>query len=116
MSKEYRVEEVNSGLCTCTLRSTKAQSVLNDFSRKGWEFEAFEAVTGRRCGFFPSPKLFIVFSRENGCKQTNNEKSNTTCNEDEIVSDNYLNEITAIVCSSCFNEFSPKIVNGHLVN
>ncbi len=63
MSKEYKVEEVNSGICTCTMRAIKVQEVINNNAKNGWDLVNFETVVGRRCGCFPSPKVFIVFSK-----------------------------------------------------
>ena len=64
MAKTYKVEEVNSGICTCTLRAEPTQSVIDSNANQGWTFEHMEAVVGRRCGCIPSPKLLIVFSKE----------------------------------------------------
>ena len=65
MAKAYKVEEVNSGICTCTLRAGPTQSVIEANAKQGWIFEDMEAVVGRRCGCIPSPKLIIVFSKDN---------------------------------------------------
>jgi hypothetical protein len=64
MAKTYRVEEVNSGICTCTLRAGPTQNVIESITKQGWIFEHMETVIGRRC-CIPSPKLLIVFSKEN---------------------------------------------------
>jgi hypothetical protein len=64
MAKTFKVEEVNSGICTCTLRAGPTQSVIDSNVKQGWTFEHMEAVIGRRC-CIPSPKLLIVFSKEN---------------------------------------------------
>jgi len=65
MAKSYKVEEVNSGICTCTLRAGPTQDIINDAAKQGWVFESQMAVIGRRCGCIPSPKLLIVFSKDN---------------------------------------------------
>jgi len=59
------VEEVNSGICTCTLTGRATQAVIDSNARQGWVFEGMERVTGRRCGCICSQKLIIVFSKEN---------------------------------------------------
>lgn len=64
MAKEYKVDEVNSGICTCTLRAIKVQEVINDNAKNGWVFENIEAVVGRRCGCIPSPKVLVVMSKD----------------------------------------------------
>ena len=65
MAKTYKVEEVNSGICTCTLRAGPTQDVIDSNARQGWVFEQMQAIVGRRCGCIPSPKLLIVFSKDN---------------------------------------------------
>jgi hypothetical protein len=64
MAKSYKVDEVNSGICTCTLRVGPTQHVIDANAKQGWVFEQMQAVMGRRCGCIPSPKLLIVFSKE----------------------------------------------------
>jgi hypothetical protein len=64
MAKTYKVDEVNSGICTCTLRAGPTQDVIESNSKQGWTFEHMAPVMGRRCGCIPSPKLLIVFSKE----------------------------------------------------
>jgi len=64
MAKTYKVEEVNSGICTCTLRAGPTQDVIDSNTKQGWKFEQMQAIIGRRCGCIPSPKLLIVFSKE----------------------------------------------------
>jgi len=59
------VEEVNSGICTCTLTAGAIQAVVDSNTKQGWVFEAMEQVMGRRCGCIPAQKLIIVFSKEN---------------------------------------------------
>lgn len=115
MGKEYRVEEVNSGICTCTLSASKTQGIINDLSKKGWTFEAFESVIGRRCGCFPSPKIFIVFSKEKGNISETSRKITETPISNVKKGDYDFSDITSIVCSNCMNEYSPDIVNGTLV-
>jgi hypothetical protein len=65
MAKTYKVEEVNSGICTCTLRAGPTQDVIADQVKQGWTFVQMQAIMGRRCGCIPSPKLLMVFSKEN---------------------------------------------------
>jgi hypothetical protein len=64
LAKEYKVDEVNSGICTCTLRAPKIQELINENAKNGWTFENAEAVVGRRCGCIPSPKLIVIMSKE----------------------------------------------------
>ena len=64
MAKTYKVEEVNSGICTCTLRAGPTQSIIESNAKQGCVFETMEAVMGRRCGCIPSPKLMVVFSKD----------------------------------------------------
>jgi hypothetical protein len=65
MAKTYKVEEVNSGICTCTLRAGPTQDIIAGQAKQGWAFEQMQAIMGRRCGCIPSPKLLMVFSKEN---------------------------------------------------
>jgi len=65
MAKTYKVEEVDSGLFTGTLRAGPTQDVISDQARQGWTFLQMQAIIGRRCGCIPYPKLLIVFSKEN---------------------------------------------------
>ena len=60
----YRVEEVNAGLCTGTLRGDAIQNCINNMSKQGWKFEQYETIIGRCCLFFPSYKAIICFSKE----------------------------------------------------
>jgi hypothetical protein len=64
MAKEYKVEEVNAGICTCTIRGAKVQEVINASAKAGWNFEQFQTIVGRRCGCIPAPKILIAFSKE----------------------------------------------------
>jgi hypothetical protein len=65
MANTYKVEEVNSGICTCTLRAGPTQNRIAEQAKQGWKFEQMQAIVGRRCGCIPAPKLLIVYSKEN---------------------------------------------------
>ena len=62
--KKYKVEEVNAGICTCTLRGKAIESVIASHASQGWIFEQMEPVIGRCCVFFQRYKMIIVFSKE----------------------------------------------------
>ena len=58
----YKVEEVNAGLYTCTLRGPAVERKIRQMARQGWTFEQYEPVIGRCCCLFPRYKMIIVFS------------------------------------------------------
>ena len=64
MAKSYKVEEVNAGICTCTLRADPIEKVLESHAKQGWSFEQMEPVIGRFCFIFQRYKMLIVFSKE----------------------------------------------------
>jgi len=64
MAKTYKVEEVNSGICTCTLRGAVIESAIASNAKQGWVFEQMEPVMGRCCLIFARYKMIIVFSKE----------------------------------------------------
>ena len=61
----YKVEEVNAGLCTGTLRANAIEAKINQMASQGWKFEQYETIIGRCCLFFPRYKAVICFSKEN---------------------------------------------------
>ena len=61
----YKVEEVNAGLCTGTLRGAATESKINQMASQCWKFEQYETIVGRCCLFFPRYKAVICFSKEN---------------------------------------------------
>lgn len=61
----YKVEEVNAGLCTGTLRGAAIESKINQMASQGWKFEQYETIVGRCCLFIPRYKAVICFSKEN---------------------------------------------------
>jgi hypothetical protein len=64
MTRTYKVEEVNAGICTCTLRAGPTEKCIEANAKQGWKFEQMEPIQGRFCLFFPRYKLLIVFSKE----------------------------------------------------
>jgi len=64
MAKSYKVEEVNAGICTCTLRGGAIEKVIESYARQGWAFEQMEPVIGRFCLIFQRYKMIIVLSKE----------------------------------------------------
>jgi len=64
MAKNYKVEEVNAGICTCTLRGIAIEKCLESNAKQGWIFEQMEPITGRFCLIFPRYKMLIAFSKE----------------------------------------------------
>jgi|TergutMp193P3_1026864.scaffolds.fasta_scaffold51545_3 hypothetical protein len=63
-NKTYKVEEVNAGLCTCTLRGAAIESVIASNAKQGYVFEQMEPIVGRFCLIFQRYKMIIVFSKE----------------------------------------------------
>lgn len=61
----YKVEEVNAGLCTGTLRGAAIEAKINKMAAEGWKFEQYETIVGRCCLIFPRYKAVICFSKEN---------------------------------------------------
>lgn len=61
----YKVEEVNAGICTGTLRGIAIEAKINQMASQGWKFEQYETIIGRCCLFFPRYKAVICFSKEN---------------------------------------------------
>ena len=64
MSKTYKAEEVNAGICTCTLRGAAVEQIIQANASQGWVFEQMEPVVGRCCLIFQRYKMIIVFSKE----------------------------------------------------
>lgn len=64
MAKTYKVEEVNAGICTCTLRGPLIEKVVEANAKQGWIFEQMEPVIGRFCLIFQRYKMIIVFSKD----------------------------------------------------
>jgi len=64
MAKSYKVEEVNAGICTCTLRGSSIEKCIESNAKQGWVFEQMEPIQGRFCLIFPRYKMVIVFSKE----------------------------------------------------
>ncbi len=60
----YKVEEVNAGLCTGTLRGAVIEAKINEMAKKGWKFEQTETIVGRCCLVFQRYKAVICFSKE----------------------------------------------------
>ena len=60
----YQVEEVNSGLFTCTLRACEVEKRVRTLTDQGWKFESMEPVVGRCCLCFSRYKMIVVFSKE----------------------------------------------------
>lgn len=63
MGKEYKVVEVNAGICTCTIRGVKVQETINKMAQEGWEFKQYETIMGRRFGCVPAPMMLICFEK-----------------------------------------------------
>ena len=61
----YKVEEVNAGLCTGTLRGNAIEAKISQMAYQGWKFEQFETIIGRCCLIFPRYKAVICFSKDN---------------------------------------------------
>ncbi len=61
----YKVEEVNAGICTGTLRGQVIEAKINQMASQGWKFEQYETIMGRCCLIFPRYKAVICFSKEN---------------------------------------------------
>lgn len=61
----YKVEEVNAGLFTATLRGSAIEARINQMASQGWKFEQYETIIGRCCLIFPRYKAVICFSKEN---------------------------------------------------
>lgn len=61
----YKVEEVNAGLCTGTLRGNAIKAKINQMASQEWKFKQYETISGRCCLFFPRYKTIICFSKEN---------------------------------------------------
>ena len=61
----YKVEEVNAGLCTGTLRGAAIEAKISKMAAEGWKFEQYETIIGRCCLIFPRYKAVICFSKEN---------------------------------------------------
>ena len=53
----YKVEEVNAGICTGTLRGTVIEAKINQMVSQGWKFEQYETIMGRCCLIFPPAHL-----------------------------------------------------------
>jgi hypothetical protein len=64
MAKNYKVEEVNAGLLTCTLMGSAIGKVIETNAKQGWIFEQMVPIMGRFCLIFPRYKMVIVFSKE----------------------------------------------------
>jgi len=64
MAKSYKVEEVNAGICTCTLRGSAIEKCIESHAKQGWLFEQMEPINGRCCLIFPRYKMVIAFSKE----------------------------------------------------
>ncbi len=62
---KYKVEEVNAGICTGTLRGVLIEERINQMASQGWKFEQYETIMGRWCLIFPRYKAVICFSKEN---------------------------------------------------
>ncbi len=60
---EYKVVEVNSGMCTGTMRGNAIQAVINQYAKAGWKFEGWSNIIGRSC-CQPEYKFVVCFSRE----------------------------------------------------
>ena len=60
----YKVEEVNSGIFTCTLRASEIEKRVKEMADQGWKFESMEPVEGRCCLCFTRYKMIVVFSKE----------------------------------------------------
>ncbi len=60
----YKVEEVNSGIFTCTLRASAVESKITAMQNAGWKFESMEPVVGRCCLCFSRYKMIVVFSKD----------------------------------------------------
>ena len=60
---DYKVEEVNSGIFTCTLRASEVEKVINRMEADGYKFESMEPVVGRCCLCFSRYKMIVVFSK-----------------------------------------------------
>lgn len=61
----YKVEEVNAGLCTGTLRGVAIEAKINEMAKQGWKFEHADTIIGRCCLIFQRYKAVICFSKEN---------------------------------------------------
>ena len=64
MAKKYKVDEVDAGICTCTLRGSAVEKAIESNANQGWIFEQMEPVVGRFCLIFQRYKMIIVFSKE----------------------------------------------------
>ena len=53
----YKVEEVNAGICTGTLRGTVIEAKINQMASQGWKFEQYETIMGRCCLIFSPAHL-----------------------------------------------------------
>ena len=60
---DYKVEEVNSGIFTCTLRASEVEKVISRMESDGYKFESMEPVVGRCCLCFSRYKMIVVFSK-----------------------------------------------------
>lgn len=60
----YKIEEVNAGLCTGTLRGPAIEAKINSMASSGWKFEQMETIVGRCCLIFPRYKAVLCFSKE----------------------------------------------------
>jgi hypothetical protein len=65
MVKSYKVEEVNAGICTCTLRGVTIEKCIESNVKQGWIFEQMEPVMGWFSLIFPRYKMIIVFQKNN---------------------------------------------------
>jgi len=64
MAKTFKVEEVDAGICTGTLRAAMIEKTIDTYVKQGWTFEQMEPIIGRCCLIFPRYKMLIAFSKE----------------------------------------------------
>lgn len=62
---DYKVEEVNAGLFTGTIRGDAVETKIKQMAQEGWKFEHYETIVGRCCLIFARYKCMICFSKEN---------------------------------------------------
>lgn len=62
---DYKVVEVNAGICTGTLRGVAIENAIKKEAANGWKFEQYETIMGRCCLIFPRYKAIICFSKAN---------------------------------------------------
>lgn len=88
--KIYKVEEVDSGICTCTLTASAVEKRINLMAKKGWAFEQAEPIVGRFCLIFQRYKMLIVFSKEDdgSVSSENYEIENNNTDQEDLYGSN----------------------------